>query len=351
MREEVIMLREIAEKGIIVEIHTRGLRYFEVPVLLLELGLTPKDPRAYNLNPGVRNLAPKHYKRLKSVEVRARRALEQNSIQLVSAILGGGFYVPIALFPSFLERFNSLRKEFEDVKEEFVSSFPEILESLKRIVLEISRRVYRYKFVKEEFHEFDELYNFLLRHAQERLEKAKAAEIYLSYSPLILISDIEIERARAEVEKKKAEVEKAKEEARIKAIWEEARKEARRLFEENNPIELAVAEIRARLHQELISLKESISQKGFLHPMVRERVKRVGETLKLMGETFDDSYVVNVVNKLLSDIEKAPVAARGKPSSPTAFVLAQSLLQFVEEVIEETRKEHQIYLSKISFVE
>lgn len=357
-RRVVVQLRHLAQSGLVLYVHVQGLAALRAPVSLAELGISPDDPRAVRLFPGHRLLVPAPlYRNLRAAEERMRAAVKARSLRLVSELLGGGHYVPMAAYEAVRKDFEAARADFEAAREEIRSRLPELWEEAARMMEAIAAQAWKSPRIREEFRSFREFRGRLIAVVEERLSPRGIDRIRaeLRVAGLLLLSDLEEERARAEMARARAEAEREiqlrqvmEEEHRLRAAREAAIREAReRIAREMEPFWAVRAEIAARLHELARSVLEDLRQKDHLHPGVRKRILRMVEDLRMLDVT-NDAELGRLLDMIRERAAKAPVAARGRPAGgPEMEEAAAALRAALEEALEQTAAAREVYLAAL----
>lgn len=354
----VVQLRHLAQRGLVLEVRVRGLAALRAPVTLEELGIPESDPRALRLMPGHRLLIPPTlYRRLRAAEERMRAAVKARSLRLVSELLGGGHYVPMAAYEAARADFEAARADFEAAREEIRSRLPELREEAIRMMGEIASQAWKSPRIRERFRSFGDFRRRLIAVAEERLSARTIERIRaeLRVAGLLLLSDLEEERARVEMARARAEAEREiqlrrvmEEEYRLRAAREAAIREAReRIAREMEPFWAVRAEIAARLHELARSVLEDLRHRGHLHPAVRKRILRMVEDLRAL-DVSDDEGLRRLLDMIRERAVRAPAAARGRPSDMSAMEEAAAELRAaLEEALEQTAAAREVYLSAL----
>lgn len=354
----VVQLRHIARNGLVLYVRVQGLAALRAPATLEELGIPRGDPRATRLYPGYRLLVPPPlYRRLRAAEERMREAVKRRSLRLVSELIGGGHYVPMAAYEAVREDFEKARADFEEAREEIRERLPELRADALSIMGQIAAQAWRSAPIRREFRSFDAFRKQLVAMVEERLSPEGIARIRaeLRVAGLMLLSDLEEERARVEMARARLEAEQEiqrervlEETRRLQAAREAAIREAReRIAREMEPFWAVRAEIAARIYELARAILEDLRHQDHLHPAVRGRILRVVEDLRMLDVT-NDVELRRLLDMIQERAARAPVAARGRPAdSPEMEAAAAALREALEEAVDRTAPLRMVYLAAL----
>lgn len=349
--QAIVQLRELAARGVVVEVEIRGLARLELPATLEELGIPTGDPRGVRLRPGRRILVPPElHRRLRGAAERMREAVRSRSLRLVSAMLGGGYYIPEAAVSAVREEFEKARADFDAAREELLLRLPEIRAEAERMMEAVARRAWRASArIRKAFRENPEAFReALLARVRERLDEEGIRRIRaeLRVAGLLLISDLEEERARAEMARARAEAEREIQRLRVEEARELLLREARQALERDlAPLRAVLVEIRARLYQEAREILGLLNERGHLHPRVRERLLRLADDLSALN-VLRDPDIEHMLRRIREAAARCPAAARGRPRPGEGVdpeAAAAAVREALEQAIEATREDMAVY--------
>lgn len=265
-------LSQMREAGLLIDVDIHGVSKFQARVTYNELGISRDDPRTERLRTGHKDLFPKHSKKLRSLEARARQNLDAHSHSVMA--FGQWRWLPWTAYDDFMVKHQAIIAELEEVKRDVINRWDEIYEINRLYFAEIAERAWQAikashggsetVIVTADGGHFDlyERNRFVEYVTQKALGKMPLpgeieAQVRIDYRTSILYGEAELEEDAAAYEKAHAEAEAARLEAEHTQhkIWDLADQKAHKENERK-------ARIAAIKHAEMEHAREQLARMG-----------------------------------------------------------------------------------------
>jgi len=365
-------ISQMREAGLLIDLDVHGTSMFSAKVTNAELGISADDVRSKRLRAGSKDLFPKHARKFRSLETRARQNLVAHTFKV--SVFGGWYWMPWTAYESFQEKHQQILDELEAVKADCLAHYNEVREQNRAYFEQVGDRAWKallsgyapgdtvvIRTTSGATFEAPKDYNRFIEYVvQKALSKMPLPEeiesgVRIDYRTSILYSESEVEaevaavaKAEAELAKAKAEQEKAnlelwtaEQEARAKveafrrAEIEHARQQ---LAEMSSPITEAMDALKASIHQAVADLLSGLQRNGGFRGRASAKAAELLQTWRqLNGGLLQDEQL----EQALIDLDaKMKAYQAAKPTARDGHIgdITSQLTVIAAQTVEAARK-------------
>lgn len=323
---------QMMNEGLLVDINAHNLGIFKRTASWEQLGIRPEDARRARLGKGHQKLAPsKIVNKLASFETRIRSNLDNYSFQIRA--FGDWRWLPLTAYDEWRERHDELTAELQAfIQSEILDKWDEI-EAANREYFEASaERAWKAWQATRQEEGYDEAVviikgrgvykskeDFVASVVSEGMRSApsreEVEEMNISYETGYIFLPPEITQMYARAKREEAEAVAAEADAIARRRRErealsqvEARKEAIRqaemerarqqLAEIGSPFDEVTQKLRARIHEDVVSIAEHIEKYGYMRGRVGSKAEGLYHLYKILGGATNDVELEEALKQL-----------------------------------------------------